>query len=531
MAVLTYDRQAEKWGVFEVTAQGVSEGNPFTERTIRGTFASADGNERITTDGFYDGDGVYKVRFMPSFEGEYTFSLEGNFAEGTDGSASDSTVPQPLSGSFTVIAPSEGNHGPVRVANTYHFAYEDGTPYYSIGTTCYVWELQSDERIEETFESLKKSAFNKIRFCIFPKHYDYNLGEPRSYPYEGTPTDSSVLTKENFMEYWTGMGKKDSKSVNHWDFERFNPAHFRHIETCIARLRDCGIEADLIVMHPYDRWGFSEMTKGQDDLYWNYVVRRFAAYRNVWWSLANEYDLMPQKSIADWERYARILCEKDPYRHPRSIHNCFALYDHTRPWVTHCSIQRTDLYKSSELADELRIRYGKPVVFDEIMYEGNIQHSWGNISGEEMTRRFWEAACRGAYPGHGETYLNPEEVLWWSHGGVLRGESWKRFALLHEIMCETPGVGLRPNPEGRGGFDGVCAVPEDLTRSGYYLIYYGRQRPSFRDFYFDDESEYTVRVIDTWNMTVEERGTFRGKFRIELPGTEFMAVQIRRVEK
>ena len=28
------------------------------------------------------------------------------------------------------------------VANTYHMAYEDGTPYYSIGTTCYVWELQ-----------------------------------------------------------------------------------------------------------------------------------------------------------------------------------------------------------------------------------------------------------------------------------------------------------------------------------------------------------------------------------------------------
>ena len=24
-------------------------------------------------DGFYDGDGVYKVRFMPAFEGEYTF--------------------------------------------------------------------------------------------------------------------------------------------------------------------------------------------------------------------------------------------------------------------------------------------------------------------------------------------------------------------------------------------------------------------------------------------------------------------------
>ena len=65
-----------------------------------------------------------------------------------------------------------------------------------MGTTCYVWDLQSDELIEKTLKTLKASAFNKIRFCVFPKHYDYNLGEPRSYPYQGTPMDSSVLTQE-----------------------------------------------------------------------------------------------------------------------------------------------------------------------------------------------------------------------------------------------------------------------------------------------------------------------------------------------
>ena len=53
-------------------------------------------------------------------------------------------------------------------------------------------------------------------------------------------------------------------------------------------------------MHPYDRWGFSIMNAEEDDLYWNYIVARFSAYRNVWWSLANEYDLMPAKKQADW---------------------------------------------------------------------------------------------------------------------------------------------------------------------------------------------------------------------------------------
>jgi hypothetical protein len=41
-----------------------------------------------------------------------------------------------------------------------------------------------------------------------------------------------------------------------------------------------GIEADMIVMHPYDRWGFSEMDEECDNLYWNYVIARFAGAEN-----------------------------------------------------------------------------------------------------------------------------------------------------------------------------------------------------------------------------------------------------------
>ena len=78
-------------------------------------------------------------------------------------------------GDFAVTPPLEGNHGPVHVAYTYHFAYEDGTPDYPAGTTCYVWELQSEELQEETLRELAKGYFNKIRFCVFPKHYIYNF--------------------------------------------------------------------------------------------------------------------------------------------------------------------------------------------------------------------------------------------------------------------------------------------------------------------------------------------------------------------
>ena len=106
--------------------------------------------ETKTVDGFYDGDGIYRVRFMPSFEGDYTFEIKGSFSD------------EVYTGAFHVTPAQEDNHGPVRVSYTYHMAYEDGKPYYSIGTTCYVWELQSEELQKQTLETLADSAFNKI---------------------------------------------------------------------------------------------------------------------------------------------------------------------------------------------------------------------------------------------------------------------------------------------------------------------------------------------------------------------------------
>lgn len=467
-------QKLEKWDTWEITCPGHTDKNPFVDYKIQGTFTGA--HECKSVDG------------------------------------------------FEVLPASGSNHGPVRVANTYHFAYEDGVPYYSVGTTCYVWELQAEELQKQTLETLKTSAFNKIRFCILPKHYDYNLNEPISYPFIGTPCDSTKLTSDNFQQF-TGRAEG-----NQWDYSRFNPKHFRHIEECIRQLRDLSIEADLIVMHPYDRWGFSLMSREQDERYWNYVIARFSAYRNVWWSLANEYDLMPQKSVEDWENYAGIICRKDQYNHLRSIHNCRPFYDYTRPWITHCSIQRQDIYKTAEYVDEWRERYKKPVVLDEIVYEGNIQHGWGNISGKELVRRFWEASLRGGYAGHGETYMNPDGILWWSHGGVLHGESPERLKFLYRILSETPGYGLMPLKQ---AWDEVCATTEDVSSmilniKSYYLYYYGFNRPSFREFYFDDTTEFHVEVIDTWDMEIQYRGIFKGKFKVELPGKEYMAVRIRK---
>src|SRR5581483_7230286 len=166
---------------------------------------------------------------------------------------------------------------------------------------------------------------------------------------------------------------------------------FQHFEQRLAQLRDLGIEADLILFHPYDRgrWGFDRMPAASDDRYLRYVVARFAAFRNVWWSLANEFDFMREKQPPDWDRFFQIVQASDPYAHLRSIHNGSVLYNHTLPWVTHASIQNGAAVEEPGRAELYRDVYRKPIVYDEVKYEGNIPKRWGNLSAEELVFRFW----------------------------------------------------------------------------------------------------------------------------------------------
>jgi hypothetical protein len=51
-------------------------------------------------------------------------------------------------------------------------------------------------------------------------------------------------------------------------------------------------------------------------------------------------------------------------------------------------------------------------------------------------------------------------------------------------------------------------------------------RPSFRIFDMEDNIKYRAEVIDTWNMTVTDAGVHSGRFRIDLPGRQYMAVRL-----
>jgi len=73
----TAPKSVHKWDVFEVTVKGPEKGNPFVDQWIKGVFTTK--NEVKKVEGFYDGKGVYTVRFMPSFVDDYTYTIESSF--------------------------------------------------------------------------------------------------------------------------------------------------------------------------------------------------------------------------------------------------------------------------------------------------------------------------------------------------------------------------------------------------------------------------------------------------------------------
>ena len=502
----------EQWGVFEIALNGPMNGNPFLDVTFSARFTQ--GTNSVVANGFYDGDGIYRVRFMPEKTGPWIYKTTSNVRK-LNGKR----------GEFTVTKPSSENHGLVKVANTYHFAYADGTPYKQLGTTCYVWQLQDEALQELTLKTLAASPFNKIRFCVFPKRYTWNTNEPILYPFAGNP------------------------AATNWDFTQFNVKYFQHLEQRVADLQKLGIEADIILFHPYDEghWGFDRMTAAVDDRYLKYVIARLAAYRNVWWSLANEYDFMKEKKESDFVRFGEIVAHDDPYHHLLSIHNGQKFFNHTLPWITHASIQNGAAVEEVGRAEMYRDVYRKPVVFDEVKYEGDIANRWGQLSAEELVFRFWNATIAGTYCGHGETYKSDDQVLWWSKGGVLKGQSPARLAFLKRVLDAAPAEGIEP-------IDKWQNSPIGGQPGKYYLIYFGKETPTNWTFQIPkpplgklqsaDGLKFTVEVLDTWNMTVTPQdGVFTLKKKdgysfadkdgrsITLPGKPYMAIRIKQVKE
>jgi len=502
LAVLACSRQqdllaVEQWKIYELLLEGPSSGNPFTDVELSAVFKS--GEKSITVAGFYDGNGNYRIRFSPPDLGKWTYETNSNSIDLTN-----------KKGQLLCVPATSTNHGPLKIVNTFYLQHADGTPFYATGTTAYQWTSVKQEVQEATLKTLAEAPFNKIRMCIFPKSYSYgNETEPWLHPF---------------------LREEDKN-----DFSRPNYEFFQNFDKRVEQLMQLRIQADVILFHPYDSWGYSEMGNEMNLKYVRYMIARLSAYSNVWWSLANEWDVPEIKDAIDWEAIGTLLQQEDPHQRLRGIHNWYDtedhFYDHTRPWITHVSAQTAQFYN----AIKWRNRYKKPLLFDEMRYEGDVASSWGNMTGQEMTSYFWKAGLSGGYPTHGETFQNTAddltEVRWWAKGGKLMGDSAERIAFFKDIMETAPIHEMAPsiviNGEAANQYNNIYMLAE----KGEYYLAYTEAKAQLIEVNLNEDIAYKLEFIDTWNMEINSSSEkYSGTAYIQMPDQPYIALRIARVK-
>lgn len=534
--------QVERWNCYEVSLtapQREVEGNPF-EVQLSATFVHD--SDTLVVAGYYDGPGNkkgeerWKVRFMPTKVGNWSYYTTSHFP-----SLNNKT------GQLSCIPASIGNHGPVQVDSTgLHFCYADGTPYLPIGTTSYNWmQASNDPSVssadpgltmqQQTLLSLSESGFNKIRSLLLPHNFERSYPEPDCYP---------------FAENTSG----DSK--DRWDWAQINPRYFDHVEQCTEGLLRLGIEQDLILFHPYDdgRWGFDQMPLEAGQLLCRYVAARFGAYRNVWWSMANEYDLVKGRPAEHWTEWTDEVLRHDPYHHLISIHSYTAqYYSYWDDRYTHCSIQDQAPVEDFGRAIIARNILKKPVIYDEVCYEGDMTERWGWLSGEEELYRMWQALIVGTYCSHSECYQhgNPHDFSrnFLAVGGHWQGTMWRRTQFMQQILSEMPRPMYLPDSSW-DPYTSACGP-------GYYMVYLGKKVAN--EWRFDlpirngrganawprmtEGERYQVEIIDTWNMTITINPTVfetkkQDNYRmidaqgrsVSLPENPYLLLRIKRID-
>ncbi|GAA1974831.1 DUF4038 domain-containing protein [Microbacterium pumilum] len=490
----------------ELVFDGPAMPIPADRTPLVAIFRDGDGRE-YRVPGFWDGGGRYVVRFAPEREGEWAWRTDSA---------------EPLldghEGSLTVSAATGA--GPVRVAHGYHFAHADGTPFRPVGATAYNWLHQDEPLFSETIDSIAAAGFNKLRFMVFPQAGGYIEHFPALLPFENTD----------------GM----------WDVARPVIPFFRRLDAAVTTLAERGIQADVLIFNAYDRgyFGFDRLTEEQDAAYLRYLVARLSAYPNVWWSLCNEFDQL-ERPAERWDRVGALLADIDPHQHLRSIHNWEDLYDNNQSWVTHASVQNGSATTDFGRANLYRDVWQKPVVLDEIKYEGDIPDRWGHLTGRELVHQFWIATVSGCYASHGESFVTPSGSLHMVEGGPLRGEAPRRLGFLRGILDDLVVAGLDPIDK----WDDPAYVAG--VARGQYLQYLGSSAPAEWSFRLPQGTlgarlevgdVFDVDVIDTWNMTVQSgAGRFvlddvqrndayaRAAAPLELPAGEAVALRITRV--
>ena len=193
----------------------------------------------------------------------------------------------------------------------------------------------------------------------------------------------------------------------HPDHGRFHLPYWWHYDQVIDALYRRGIVAHLMIKVYNKQVRWPEKGSVEDDLYFRWLVARYAAYPNIVWDFSkeahNEKDLDYKL-----DRLKRVR-ELDPYDHLVTVHDDNPAYDQGRydKVLDYRSDQQHSKWHETVLSQ--RRQRDWPVVNVEFGYEhgpGGPEDRTYRVAQppEEVCRRAWEICLAGGYVAYYYTY-------------------------------------------------------------------------------------------------------------------------------
>jgi hypothetical protein len=335
-------RTVGQWDRFETSLHASKTyEDPFRDVTLAASFTSPTGRV-IRIEGFYDGDGTWRVRFMPDELGTWRYEMELGDRAAASG------------GTFECVASTIPGMLDVDAANPMWFGFRGGR--HRILRSLHV----GDRFFASNWPDEKRTAF-----LDWADAQGYNM----------LSIASHYLNRESEGR---GLGW-DTPDL--WNDERRlpRPEEYAKTEAILDRLAERGI-----AVFPFA--GFfgkaSDFPRDQNDqqLYIRYTLARIGAYWNILFNVAGPEPNLPSSVYLesdDVERLGRAIRKADPYGHPLSVHNRTGDDPYRdSDWSTYGVLQGPKTTNRGRLSRGLLESHHpeKPLYAQETLWAGNRYH-------------------------------------------------------------------------------------------------------------------------------------------------------------
>ncbi|HWG84518.1 MAG TPA: DUF5060 domain-containing protein [Deinococcales bacterium] len=366
------------------------QGNPFTTVSFSAEFRGPSG-QTLAVPGFHDGGSAWAVRFAAPAPGKWTYATRSNLAalDGKQGSL--------------LVGPAGGRHGGLVVdpADRHRFRHQDGTPAFLLGYEAdWLWALPlaspAARRAEHFLEKLKDAGFTQVSVNAFAHDTQWCPGKQQC----GDQAD----------DYGPAPGSPWPVTGGATEYSRLDLGFWHAFDRVVAHADALGLTVNIQFRSWNKGVSWPANRSPADDLYFDWIVARYAAY-NVTWDFSKESFVTAAQDPAYIRDRLERVAARDPYRRPRTANHLdetWSGWAPARPWLDFYSMQ-THARWHQETLEQRRV-LGVPVLVAEYGYEhgpggpGDVTFPGvagsGNQGPEEMARRALEIITAGGYPGY-----------------------------------------------------------------------------------------------------------------------------------